>query len=77
MPIRITRKYKEGGATVVEGTAQLLDDTISLDEPVVLQECQWKATMALGQALWDIEIQSGNDLRGYVQTELQRRTKKK
>ncbi|GEM_PF-1862636 len=77
MPIRITKKYKEGDTTVVEGTAQLVDDTASLDEPVVLKECQWKATMAPGQALWDIEIQNGNDLRGFVQAELQRRTKKK
>lgn len=77
MPIRITKKTKKTDALVVEGTAQLLDETASIDEPVVLQECQWLATLERGNVLWDIQIQSGDDLRGYIQAELQKRTKRR
>jgi hypothetical protein len=77
MPIRITKKSKQADTTVVEGTAQLVDETASLDEPVVLQECEWKATIEPGQVLWTIDILNGDDLRGHIQAELQRRTKRK
>ncbi len=76
MPIRVTKKSREGKALVVEGSAQLLDETASLDKPVVLQECRWRASIEPGKALWSIEILSGDDLRGYIQGELQRRTKR-
>ena len=75
MPIQITKKYKEGTATVIEGTAQLVDDTASLDGPVVLKECTWKASLEAGQALWKIDVLSGDDLRGSMQAKLQSRTK--
>ena len=77
MPIRITKKSKKGGALVVEGTAQLVDDTMSIDEPVVLKECQWSASITPDQALWAINIEDGDDLRGYIQNELQKRTKRR
>jgi hypothetical protein len=76
MPIRITKKSRQGNAMVVEGTAQLLDETACLDKPVVLQECQWKASIERGQTLWNIDVLTGDDLRGYIQSELQRRTKR-
>jgi hypothetical protein len=76
MPIRITKKRKEGNAMLVEGVAQLTDETASLDKPVILKQCQWKAGIAPGQHLWTIEILSGDDLRGYIQAELQKRTKR-
>lgn len=76
MPIRIAKKLKEGKTLIVEGTAQLLDET-ALDGPVVLQECQWKAKIDPDKALWDIEVLTGDDLRGYVQNELQKRTKRR
>lgn len=76
MPIRITKKDKKPNALVVEGTAQILDETASLDKPVVLKECSWVGRLERGKVLWDIQIQSGDDLRGYVQAELQKRTKR-
>ena len=76
MSIRLLKKYKEGKTLVVEGSAQIVDDTALLDEPAVLKECQWKAKMAPGQVLWNIDIQSGDDLRGHIQAELQKRTKR-
>lgn len=76
MPVKLLKKRREGPALIVEGTAQLLDE-MSLDEPKVLKECRWEATIESGQILWNIEILSGDDLRGYIQQELQRRTKKK
>ena len=75
MPIRITKKERQGKALLVEGSAQLLDEA-ALDDPVVLQECCWKAKIEPGKILWDIEVLSGDDLRGYVQSELQKRTKR-
>lgn len=77
MPIRIAKKYRKGNEMIVEGTAQLLDETAISDEPVVLKECQWKATIAAGQVLWTIDIESGDDLRGHIQGELQKRTKRR
>lgn len=77
MPIRITKKSKQGNGLVIEGTAQILDDTMSIDEPVVLKECRWTATIERGQALWAIDIQNGDDLRGFIQNELQKRTKRR
>ncbi len=77
MPIRITKKSKEGSAWVVEGIAQLLDEMSSPDKPKVLKECQWKASLERGNALWSIRIVKGDDLRGYVQQELQKRTKRR
>ena len=76
MPIRIAKKIREGNTLIVEGTAQLLDET-ALDEPVVLQECLWKAKIDPDKVLWDIEVLEGDDLRGYVQSELQKRTKRR
>jgi hypothetical protein len=75
MPIRIAKKQREGKSLIVEGTAQLLDEA-ALDGPVVLQECCWKAKIEPGKILWDIEVLSGDDLRGYIQGELQKRTKR-
>ncbi len=77
MPIRITKKTRQGGSLVAQGTAQILDDTISIDEAVVLKECEWTARIATGEALWKIDIESGDDLRGYIQAELQKRTKRR
>ncbi len=75
MPIRIKKKTKKPNSLVVEGTAQLLDET-ALDEPVVLKQCAWVGRLERGKVLWDIQIESGDDLRGYVQAELQKRTKR-
>jgi len=75
MPIRIAKKERQGKAILVEGSAQLLDEA-ALDDPVVLQECCWKAKIEPGKILWDIEVLSGDDLRGYIQSELQKRTKR-
>jgi hypothetical protein len=77
MPIRITKKSKQGNGLEVEGTAQLVDDTMSIDEPVVLKECRWTARIERGQSLWNVDIQDGDDLRGYIQAELQKRTKRR
>ena len=77
MPIRIAKKVKKGKEMIVEGTAQLIDETAFEDEPVVLKECQWKATITAGEVLWTIDIESGDDLRGYIQGELQKRTKRR
>jgi hypothetical protein len=77
MPIRMTDKRKKGDMLIVEGNAQLLDETKSIDEPVILQQCKWKAMIEPGQKLWSIEILSGDDMRGYIQQELQKRTKRK
>jgi hypothetical protein len=76
MPIQFKKKKKQGDALVVEGTAQLVDEMSSLDEPEVLKSCSWVATLESGQVLWNIEIVDGDDLRGYIQAELQKRTKK-
>lgn len=76
MPIRIKKKTRKPDSLVVEGTAQLLDETASLDGPVVLKECVWVGRLEKGKVLWDIQIESGDDLRGYVQAELQKRTKR-
>ena len=45
------------------------------DEPVVLKECHFTAMIEPDQVLWSIDIDSGDDLRGYIQDELQKRTK--
>lgn len=76
MPIRISKKVREGKVLTVEGTAQLLDET-TLDAPTVLQECTWQAKIEPGRALWDVNILHGDDLRGYIQAELQKRTKRR
>lgn len=77
MPIRITKKTRQGSAIVVCGTAQLVDDTMSIDEPMVLKECEWTARISSSDVLWAIEIDKGDDLRGYIQAELQKRTKRR
>jgi len=77
MPIRITKKSKESSAMIVEGVAELVDDTASLDRPVILKQCTWSARIEPGQHLWTIDILTGDDLRGYIQGELQKRTKRK
>jgi hypothetical protein len=76
MPIRISKKVREGMVLMVEGTAQLLDET-TLDAPTVLQECTWQARIEPGRVLWDVDILRGDDLRGYIQAELQKRTKRR
>ncbi|MDQ7784695.1 MAG: hypothetical protein RDU20_17570 [Desulfomonilaceae bacterium] len=77
MPIRITKKTRQGSSIIARGTAQLIDEVMSIDEPVVLKECEWKATISGGDMLWTIEIEKGDDLRGYIQAELQKRTKRR
>lgn len=77
MPIKITKKSKEGGGFVIEGNAQLIDEMSLSDKPKILKECTWKAHIESGQTLWTIDIISGDDLRGYIQQELQKRTKRK
>jgi hypothetical protein len=77
MPIRITKKTRQGSAIIARGTAQLLDDAMSIDEPVVLKECEWTARISSGDMLWAIDIEEGDDLRGYIQAELQKRTKRR
>ncbi len=77
MPINITKKTRQGSAIIAQGTAQLIDDTMSIDEPVVLKECEWTARISSGDMLWAIDIEKGDDLRGYIQAELQKRTKRR
>ena len=77
MPIKLTKKSKEGRTMVVEGIAQLVDEMSLSDNPEILKECKWKAHMESAQTLWTIEILEGDDLRGYIQAELQKRTKRK
>ena len=77
MPIKITKKSKAGSGFVIEGSAQLIDEMSLSDKPEILKECTWKAIIESGQTLWTIDILSGDDLRGHIQAELQKRTKRK
>ena len=44
-------------------------------KPVVLKECHFAAMIEPDQVLWSIDIDSSDDLCGYIQDELQKRTK--
>lgn len=62
-------------AISVFGKPQLVNDTAISGKPVVLKECHFAAMIEPDQVLWSIDIDSSDDLCGYIQDELQKRTK--